>query len=278
MARVAVEGGRVVAYVYGEANAETILCINGGPGISSRRLREAFHILALQGFRVLIHDQLGTGASDRPDDPSLWTLQRYVGEVEAVREALGQGKVHLLGHSWGGWLGIEYALAHGDKLKSCIFSNTSADTPTHLAEVRRLLAAFGDRDPGHDRPAGGRQPVLEPLLSGDLAPCSMAAIPRAWPISPASGPSMSPSTCRSRRRFGGRPNSRPPASSRPGTGCRISTASALPALVLVGAYDYTTPAQRRPAPDGAFPMRGWSSFPTAPIRPFSMSPRPISAR
>ena len=102
VARVAVEGGRVVAYVYGEANAETILCINGGPGISSRRLREAFHILALQGFRVLIHDQLGTGASDRPDDPSLWTLRRYVGEVEAVREALGQGKVHLLGHSWGG--------------------------------------------------------------------------------------------------------------------------------------------------------------------------------
>ena len=78
---------------------------------------------------MLIHDQLGTGASDRPDDPSLWTLQRYVGEVEAVREALGQGKVHLLGHSWGGWLGIEYALAHGDKLKSCIFSNTNADTP-----------------------------------------------------------------------------------------------------------------------------------------------------
>ena len=78
-----------------------------------------------------------------PDDPSLWTLKRYVGEVEAVREALGQGKVHLLGHSWGGWLGIEYALAHGDKLKSCIFSNTSADTPTHLEEVRRLLSAFG---------------------------------------------------------------------------------------------------------------------------------------
>jgi Predicted hydrolases or acyltransferases (alpha/beta hydrolase superfamily) len=47
-------------------------------------------------------DQLGTGASDRPTDPALWTIQRYVEEVEAVRKALGLGRVHLLGHSWGG--------------------------------------------------------------------------------------------------------------------------------------------------------------------------------
>ena len=143
VARVAVEGGRVVAYVYGEGNAETVLGINGGPGVASLYLRHALQPLAERGFRVLIHDQLGTGASDRPEDPGLWTLRRYVSEVEAVRQALGGGKVHLLGHSWGGWLGIEYALVHADKLKSCIFSNTSGDTPTHLREVRRLLSAFG---------------------------------------------------------------------------------------------------------------------------------------
>lgn len=143
VARVAVEGGRVVAYVYGEGNGETVLGINGGPGVASLYLRNALRPLADRGFRVLIHDQLGTGASDRPGDPGLWTLRRYVAEVEAVRQALGGGKVHLLGHSWGGWLGIEYTLAHHDKLKSCIFSNTSGDTPTHLREVRRLLSAFG---------------------------------------------------------------------------------------------------------------------------------------
>jgi proline iminopeptidase len=141
--RVPVEGGRVVAYVYGDRHNETILCINGGPGVSSRYMRDGFRVLTEHGFRVVVHDQLGTGASDRPDDPSLWTLGRYVAEVEAVRQALGNGKVHLLGHSWGGWLGTEYAVTHPEKLKSCIFSNTSANMPVHLEELRRLLAAFG---------------------------------------------------------------------------------------------------------------------------------------
>lgn len=143
LARVPVEGGEVVAYVYGEANSETVLCLNGGPGMASLRMRETFHVLASRGFRILIHDQLGTGASDRPDDPSLWTMRRYVAAAEAVRAALGRDKVHLLCHSFGGWLGIEYALAHADRLKSCILSNTTGEMRLHLQEVRRLLSDFG---------------------------------------------------------------------------------------------------------------------------------------
>lgn len=141
--RVSVPGGKVVAYVYGEGQPETILAINGGPGVASEYLRRGLQPLVQRGYRVVIHDQLGTGASDIPDDPSLWTLERYVAEVEAVRAALGGGKVHLLGHSWGGWLGIEYAVTHTDKLKSAIFSSTSANIPIHIEEVRRLLSAFG---------------------------------------------------------------------------------------------------------------------------------------
>lgn len=141
--RIPVEGGRVVAYVYGDSNRETVLCVNGGPGVSSEHMRGPFRRLAEQGFRLIIHDQLGTGASDRPHDPGLWSLRRYVSEVEAVRAELGGGKVHLLGHSWGGWLGIEYAVTHPDKLKSCIFSSTAANMRVHLEELRRLLSAFG---------------------------------------------------------------------------------------------------------------------------------------
>ncbi len=141
--RVPVEGGRVVAYVYGEQYAETILGINGGPGVESLYLRKALSVLAGRGYRVVVHDQLGTGASDNPDDPALWTLRRYVAEVETVRRSLGLGRVHLLGHSWGGWLGTEYALAHPDAVRSYILSNTTADIPSHLGELGRLLAAFG---------------------------------------------------------------------------------------------------------------------------------------
>ncbi|UIU18045.1 alpha/beta fold hydrolase [Klebsiella michiganensis] len=106
---IAVEGYNVVAYQFGDGD-ETILCLNGGPGLPCDYLREAHACLKQHGYRVIAFDQLGTGKSDRPDDASLWTMARYVREVETVRRTLGLGQVHLLGHSWGGWLAIEVAL------------------------------------------------------------------------------------------------------------------------------------------------------------------------
>ena len=66
--------------------------------------------LADTGYHVVCYDQLGCGESDKPDDPALWALERYVREAETVRAAMGLGTVHLYGHSWGAWFGIEYAL------------------------------------------------------------------------------------------------------------------------------------------------------------------------
>lgn len=108
---IAVEGYNVVAYQFGDGD-ETVLCLNGGPGLPCDYLREAHACLKQHGYRVIAFDQLGTGKSDRPDDASLWTMARYVREVETVRRTLGLGQVHLLGHSWGGWLAIEVALHH----------------------------------------------------------------------------------------------------------------------------------------------------------------------
>jgi proline iminopeptidase len=133
---------RVTAYSYGQGE-DVLLCLNGGPGLPCDYLRAPHAGIAEHGFRVVIHDQLGTGRSDNPQDPSLWTLERYVEEVECVRQTLGLGKVHLLGHSWGGWLGIEYALEHGDALKSLILANTCADMPHLRGEIDRLRAELG---------------------------------------------------------------------------------------------------------------------------------------
>ena len=141
--RVAVPGGQVTAYIYGNG-PETVLLVNGGPGIASRGIRRDHGFLVDLGYRVVAHDQLGTGASDRPDDMALWTLSRYVAEVEAVRVALDLGPVHLLGNSWGGWLGCDYVCTHPQGMKSFIAANTGADMDFHMAELRRLIGAFGD--------------------------------------------------------------------------------------------------------------------------------------
>lgn len=139
---VAVDGYKVVAYEFGQGD-ETVFCLNGGPGLACDYLREAHSCLIDQGYHVVAFDQLGTGRSDQPDDPALWTIGRYVEETETVRKALGLGKVHLLGHSWGGWLAIEYALTYPDALKTLILEDTVGDMPHLASELERLRAALG---------------------------------------------------------------------------------------------------------------------------------------
>jgi proline iminopeptidase len=139
---ITVDGYRIVAYSFGKG-PETVLCLNGGPGLPCDYLREAHSCLIDQGYRVVAFDQLGTGASDRPTDVSLWNITRYVAEVETVRKTLGLGKVHLLGHSWGGWLSIEYAVTHPENLKTLILEDTNADMPHLISELMRLRDALG---------------------------------------------------------------------------------------------------------------------------------------
>jgi proline iminopeptidase len=139
---VDVGGHRIVAYSYGSGD-EVVFLLNGGPGLPCNYLRDAHSFLAGHGYRVVAFDQLGCGASDRPIDPALWTIGRYVEETETVRTALGLGKVHLLGHSWGGWLAIDYALTHPDALRTLILEDTAADIPHLMAEMHRLRASLG---------------------------------------------------------------------------------------------------------------------------------------
>lgn len=139
---VVIDGYRIVTYSYG-AGRETLFCLNGGPGLPCDYLREAHSCLIDDGFRVVAFDQLGTGKSDRPTDEKLWNISRYVAEAEAIRQKLGLGKVHLLGHSWGGWLAIEYALTHPEALQTLILEDTVADMPHLVSELNRLRSALG---------------------------------------------------------------------------------------------------------------------------------------
>ncbi|MEP0322724.1 proline iminopeptidase-family hydrolase [Bauldia litoralis] len=140
---VEIDGGyKVFVDEFGTGD-KVLLCLNGGPGLPCDYLREPHAPLADEGYRVIAFDQLGCGRSDKPKDGSLWKIGRYVEEVETVRRSLNLGKVTLLGHSWGGWLGIEYALTYPDSLQSLILEDTCGDMPHLISELDRLRAALG---------------------------------------------------------------------------------------------------------------------------------------
>ena len=130
------ETGYEVYYKLFGKGSETVVGLHGGPGVDHRYLTRLGEI-AGEGLQVLLYDQLGSGKSDRPDDKSLWTVPRFVEEVETVRNELGLGKIHLFGQSWGGMLGLQYALDHPEALKSLILSNTSASTAEMLAGMQK---------------------------------------------------------------------------------------------------------------------------------------------
>jgi len=124
---------------FGENPRIKLLLLHGGPGATHEYFEALENALAGRGIEFIYYDQLGSVYSDKPTDTSLWTIDRFVDEVEQVRLALGLDKdnFYLLGHSWGGILATEYALRHGDHLKGLIISNMMMSIPdyNHFAET-----------------------------------------------------------------------------------------------------------------------------------------------
>jgi proline iminopeptidase len=115
-----------------------LLLLHGGPG-STHEYFECFEdYLPPEGVEIYFYDQLGSYFSDQPTDPKLWDVDRFREEVEEVRNALGLDQFYLLGSSWGGFLGIEYALKYGDALKGLIISNMTASIESYVKHINAL--------------------------------------------------------------------------------------------------------------------------------------------
>lgn len=116
-----------------------LLCLHGGPGVPHHYLTP-LERLAATGRRVIFYDQLGCGESDRPSDPAMWTVDLFLEEVGAIREALGLDRIHLFGSSWGGMLAMRYALNQPAGLASLITAGSPASVPGWMRELAKLRA------------------------------------------------------------------------------------------------------------------------------------------
>jgi proline iminopeptidase len=118
-----------------------LLLLHGGPGSTHEYLEACDSYLPAAGVEYYYYDQLGSGFSDQPDEPSLWEVDRFVDEVEQVRRALDldSGNFVLYGQSWGGILAIEYALRYQQHLRGLVISNMMSSVPAYNAYAEDVL-------------------------------------------------------------------------------------------------------------------------------------------
>ncbi len=115
-----------------------ILTLHGGPGCSYDYLECFEAYFPKDKYQIIYYEQLGSYRSDKPDDVSLWTLDRFCEEVEEVRLALGLKDFYLFGQSWGALLAMEYSLTHQKDLKGLILSNITGSISSYESYINEL--------------------------------------------------------------------------------------------------------------------------------------------
>ncbi|AUV84035.1 proline-specific peptidase [Salinigranum rubrum] len=138
-------GGYELFYRRFGSGDETLVGLHGGPGVPHDYLAP----LAAHGTdrrSVYLYDQFGVGRSDGPatGDFDRYTAEHYRDELEAFRVALGVDRLHLYGHSWGGMLALEYALAYPDRVASLVLANAFADANAAHAGIRATVETLSE--------------------------------------------------------------------------------------------------------------------------------------
>jgi proline iminopeptidase/L-proline amide hydrolase len=137
---VPVPGGRVHVRANGrlDGSRPPVVMIHGGPGGTHAAFLNA---LALADERaVILYDQLDSGRSDHPNDPRNWTVVRFTDEVEAIRSALRIPRWHVLGHSWGGTIALEYGARRPAGLAGLVLASPLISTRSWIADADALRA------------------------------------------------------------------------------------------------------------------------------------------
>jgi proline iminopeptidase len=118
-----------------------LILIHGGPAACHFYLET---LGALGNERpVIFYDQQGCGYSDPLVDNTYWTIEFFVGELQALIQQLQLDKYHILGQSFGAMVAADLVLYTQPKgLVSLIFAGPCLSTPLWVEDSRILLATL----------------------------------------------------------------------------------------------------------------------------------------
>ena len=122
--------GSHIAYVHylapDPSRQPPVIFLHGGPGaylVDHPAIAEEFYeSIARLGFDVYIYDQIGSGHSARLQDPRLYTVDRHIRDLEAIRQKIRAARLILIGDSWGATLGANYIAEHPNRCAKAVFS------------------------------------------------------------------------------------------------------------------------------------------------------------
>jgi len=135
---VPVAGGRVYVRINGklDGNRLPVIVSHRGPGGTHGSYRD---LIELSDDRaVILYDQLDSGRSDHSGKTANWTVARFVGELDAIRNALGVKRWHVVGHSWGGTIALEYAASRPPALAGVVLASPLVSTKSWIADANFL--------------------------------------------------------------------------------------------------------------------------------------------
>ncbi|HEY9166858.1 MAG TPA: proline iminopeptidase-family hydrolase [Candidatus Kryptonia bacterium] len=134
-----VDANGVLIYYEEIGKGNPLMIVHGGPGASHDYFLPYLLPLA-RSFRLIFIDERGSGQSSKLQDPSGYTVENMVEDVEAVRQALGLGTMSLLGHSYGGVLAQAYALKYQRNLSHLILCSTFPSTSQMNEVFKRMIS------------------------------------------------------------------------------------------------------------------------------------------
>lgn len=140
-------GAELFTKVMGSGNPLVVL--HGGAGfLTHDYLLPHLEPLAENNL-VVFYDQRGLGKSTGDITPEQINIKTYVEDIEAIRTSLGLKKISLLGHSWGAFLALHYAMAHPENLDQMILIGSmpisSNDLGLFFKELTERLAPYQEK-------------------------------------------------------------------------------------------------------------------------------------